>query len=500
MKNLHVVLAFSFSVMLLFTRCGKDHDAGPASPPDVPEGYNAADTTIGLSQGRVTLDIPAGALPSGTKVTMAASGAAFADSAAVIDQFKLLPEGTVFRKPVMLVLHYDDAWLKGNSPLATGVAFRYDKDGKWYAPIHGKVDTVHKTISVPITHFSDWSVYRCYHMEMSYEDQWSVDDDRRIIMPTVASAVLRCYMVGPPPSTTKKDVDDGDLALLAPLVIDPVSKGTGLDTRDCRDCDLLAPLVPDNSRPEKFKPVTPDKWYVNGIQDGDSEFGTISEGDKTSTYHSPAAVPDDRLVSVAADLKVGKKLISLIQTVEISGGFKWEFTVTTNETTKDPYSFNTATTFVARFFVHSDGRIYNGGDDVGQILYLDSVHIDPLVTNVTMVNYDQYTSYKVSYKDPAYSWLKGIAGVYYMKKKMLVIALDLTDVDDARVNTYCLTPHNGEGGGCFTDTESPGMFISYEREDLPDQDGYTDAYYNNVDELMGVTTVAKLTIKKLPNP
>jgi hypothetical protein len=87
-----------------------------------------------------------------------------------------------------------------------------------------------------------------------------------------------------------------------------------------------------------------------------------------------------------------------------------------------------------------------------------------------------------------------------MKKKMLVIALDLTDVDDARVNTYCLTPHNGEGGGCFTDTESPGMFISYEREDLPDQDGYTDAYYNNVDELMGVTTVAKLTIKKLPNP
>lgn len=497
MKNRYVVPLLLVSVTFAFARCKKDN-AGPRMPPPAVKGYNTTDTSISLNAGRLTLDIPAGALKTGTTVTTAASKAKFADSGAVIDQFQLLPEGTVFRKPVMLVVHYDAAWLRGNSPFATGIAFLDEKDGKWYAPINGQVDTVHKTISIPITHFSQWSVYNCYHMEMTYEDQQSVDDAELITMPASASAVLRCYRVGPPPATTKQDVDDGDIDLIAPLVVDPVSKGTGLDTRDCRDCDLIAPLAPDDSGPEDFKSVTPDTWYVNGMQNGDARYGTISKGDQTSTYHSPSEQPADNLVAVTAGIRIPGKEISLIQAVKISGGLRWTIRLTTTVETQDPVSIHSFTTVGATFFIHSDGKTYNTGEEAAQLLFLDSVHVDAPVTSVTINNFDQYTSYKVSYKLPSYSWLPGLIGVYYTKKKVFNLGLQLTGLNDTRVASYCFTPHNGSGGGCVTDTGDPPMLSPLQRENLSTRDGYTETYVHDVDEQMGVATISKLIVQSLP--
>lgn len=499
MKNLTTLSASFLLMAFLWVRCGKDNPSQPADPPAGGAGYNARDTTISLQAGRVTLDIPRGAFKQGTSVKITQSTAKFIDSAAVIDQFQLLPEGTVFKKPVMLVVHYDAGWLKGNSPFNIGVAFRNDQDGKWYAPIHGTVDTVAHRIAVPITHFSHWSLYTCFHLEAQYEDQLSTDNARVMTMPTSASALLRCYMDGPPVTMTTKDAEDGDLPLIAPLVVDPVTKGTGVDLDDCPDCDLIAPLVPPESRNEDSRAISPAFWYVNGVTNGNAQTGTLSRLDKAYTYHSPGKVPEGNPVAIAAGIRTrGGGEIQLIQSVAISGGLTWKITLTTTYETQDPYSIHTTTALKAVFFIRADGKSYNTGDASAQLLYLDSAWIDPPVTHVTINNYDQFTSYKISYKSPAYACQPGLIGAYDTKKKTLHLALGLTEIGGTQIRNYCYTPHNGSGGDCVTDTENPLPLSTLERDDLPAQEGYTETYVNTFDEEMGVTTVSKLSIQSTP--
>lgn len=496
MKNLTLVFTAFVCLATFFIRCGKDNISRSPDPPTGVAGYNPHDTTVRLQAGRVTLDIPAGALKAGTSVKVAQSTAEFMDTAAVIDQFQLLPEGTLFRKPVMLVLHYDDGWLKGNSPFNVGVAFRDEKDGKWYAPVNGKVDTVAHTIAVPITHFSHWSIYTCFHLEARFEDQVSVDNARVITMPTSVSAILRCYMDGPPVTMTKQDAADGDLALIAPLIVDPVTKGSLLDMHDCPDCNLIAPLIPPDSRSEDSRAINPDFWYVNGVSGGNTQTGTLSKADKEFTYHSPRTAPSGNPVAITAGVRTrAHGEIQLIQSVAVSGGLRWKITLSTTEVTQDPYSIHTSTTVKAAFFIHTDGNSYNTGDASAQILYLDSAEIDPPMTSVTINNYDQFTSYKISYKNPAYTCHPGLIGVYYTEKKIFHLALGLEEVNDAQIRSYCYTPHNGSGGGCATDTQYPVSLSTLEREDLPATDGYMETYVNTLNEEMGVSTVSKLSIQ-----
>ena len=69
--------------------------------------------------------------------------------------FRLEPIGIEFLQPVQLVFHYSEKEMEEGSPQLMGIAFQ-DEKGVWYGLRDFKLDTVAKTITGNITHFSDW--------------------------------------------------------------------------------------------------------------------------------------------------------------------------------------------------------------------------------------------------------------------------------------------------------------------------------------------------------
>lgn len=492
MKRLLSLLSALALWSIISPGCGKN-TTGPADDPQGGNtGYNARDTSVSLENGRITLEIPAGALKAGTAVKTGSSTAAFANPADLLYQFQLLPEGTVFKKPVRLIFHYDNGWLKGNSPFNIGVAFRYDKDGKWYAPVNGEVDTVNHTLSIPITHFSHWSVYTCFHLETQYDDQHSVDNETLIDMPAGKSATLRCYLGAPPPVITKEDVDDGDLALIAPLVTDPVTRGQRLDMTDCRDCNLLAPLVPIDPTKDKGI-ISPHSWYVNTVLNGNSQVGTITRSGKTATYQAPGQTPAHNPVTVKAGIRTRKYgTIYVVQNIRIGEQRRWKIILTARYTANDPYSIDEITDVTANFFVHCSDRTYNTGDNMARILYLDSVQYDTPISGVTITGTDQFSSYQISYKSPTYQYQPGVIGTYNVEKNTFTIALNLESIKDAQISHYCFAPDRGNY--CVTETDYPLMLPPLEAEALSAADGYNLTYADFKQESPNTETIGRLKV------
>lgn len=431
MKSHISQLACCLLICFALVQCKKDDVSKPGV---AAENTNTSDTSVSLQGGRISLEIPAGAMPEGTSISIGNSDAEFIDTAMLLHQFQLLPEGTKFKKPVKLVLHYDSAWMEGNSPFNIGVAFRYDKDGKWYAPINGEVDTVKHTISVPITHFSHWSIYTCFHLRMEYGEQTSTDNARTITMPTGKTASLHCYMDAPPATTKKEDVDDGDLALIAPLIIDPVTKDDAIDKSDCRDCDLIAPLPSPDPEDDSKGALQPDSWYVNGVSNGNSSTGTLTGMGKSFTYHAPGKVPGQNPVSITAGIQtVSHGKIYLVQDVNVTG-IKWQLDVNWN----------------AEY-------IGNGSD---------GVHIQESVSNTLFFHLDQqnklvydketHTVYKINYvhvpggsmtaTTTAYRNMRLTGGSFDPKTNAMVCNLKTEIVDGTWTATFC------DPSGCQTST------------------------------------------------
>lgn len=450
---------------------------------------NRHDTTISLQNGRISLAIPIDAMKPGMNISIAHSDAHFIDTGILLHQFQLLPEGTKFKKPVTLILHYDETWLKGNLPYNIGVAFRYDKTGQWYAPINGKVDTVKHTISVPITHFSHWSIYSSFHLEMQYEDQISTDNAITITMPTGKTAQLRCFMDAPPSTLKKENVDNGDIDLIAPLVIDPVTQSDDIDKTGCKDCDLLAPLTPINPQDKDKHVLEPDKWYVNGVNNGNSTTGTISRSGKSFVYHAPEKVPNQNPVSIRAAFRAlnhGKTY--LVQNVHITGGRRWKITVTTINTFKDESTYDRTTTTQASFFIHCDGKTYSTDIHSIQLLYLDSVQYETPVDHFTI--HEKNRTCNVSYKKPLYQYQSGLIGGYDGNKNTFnPIALQLATVDNAESFTNCID------GNCNTETNPPYGPTGIDLESLSAADGYSKTYQNETDAYQ--TIISKLVVTKI---
>ncbi|GAA4319010.1 hypothetical protein [Compostibacter hankyongensis] len=431
-------LSFFFLLLAaVCVQCSKDNDEHPSVPPSDTGGaalsYNRQDTAITLQDGRITLNIPAGAMMSGTRVELSTSDARFADSAALLHQFRLLPEGTRFRKPVWLTFHYDSAWLKGNAPWNIGVAFRYDKDGKWYAPINGVVDTVKHTLAVPITHFSHWSVYTCFHLTLRYQGQHSTDNARTVHMPTEAVASLTCIMRAPPSTIKKDNADDGDIALLAPLVADPVTAADNVDLSGCADCNLLAPLVPPPATPEEEQQhaLKPDFWFVNGVANGNTQTGTIT-GSQSFSYHAPSKVPGQNPVAITAGIQTLKHgRIYLVQDVSIMGS-KWRLNIKTTGTATSSEGIQIVTSFNNNVFFHLDA---------GQkVIYDRETH------DVYKIDYLHVPDGTFSMVTTAYRNITITGGSYNPETNELTCILKSALVDGTWTATAC------DESGCQTNT------------------------------------------------
>ena len=81
--------------------------------------------------------------------------------------YRLEPSGIQFKKPVQLVFHYDEEESKDSMQLLMGIAMQDDK-GQWYGLKNFALDTVAKTITGNISHFSDWSNFNKIKLYPSY--------------------------------------------------------------------------------------------------------------------------------------------------------------------------------------------------------------------------------------------------------------------------------------------------------------------------------------------
>lgn len=429
MKRLSFIALCILLISFIYIGCKKNNDLNPTGSSDNSSGtndnaagYNQSDTVINLRNGKLTLEIPSGSMKEGTQVSISSSDAAFADTASALHQFRLLPEGAQFKKPVTLTFHYDSSWLKGNSPWNIGIAFKNDADGKWYPAVNGSVDTVAHTISIKTTHFSDWCIYSCFHLYMKADEQLSEDYSQIIRMQPDDIGLLMLTMDEPP--AWKSDPDKGKEfgnPLVASLTTPPID-----------------PKEPYN------KSLTPDEWDVNGIPNGDEHVGKIlpvsGAQEKLYQYLAPSQPPVNQPVGISALIKTKNHgEILLIQPVEILG--KWKLKVRDSTVIAVPgseiifgYHYNVS------FHINKQDQIIYDGEYHSPIKFYKFTGPDITSWNIICPNYLK---------------VNNITGQYNIKNNLLDCKLDIASFHGTTTIKLCTAD------GCASQTNDGSQYDSH---------------------------------------
>ena len=222
---------------------------------------------------KIELVIPEGALA--TKTTISIQPITNTSIDGVGKGYGFEPSGTQFQIPVQLIFHYTDKDMEDGSPQLMSIATQNEK-GVWYGLKEVKLDTVSKTITGNIKHFSTWAL------------SWGIS--------------LR------PEKTRVK-----------------VSKTV--------DIKAIPRPVYDEDRSQRLevyhgmfgaKLDNPIGWYANLVLNGDADNGTFPGSDSyplltwTVTYKAPAKVPSKNPVEimmaiVGVDLGLGGEKITLFK-------------------------------------------------------------------------------------------------------------------------------------------------------------------------------------------
>ena len=265
-------------VLLIFTSCKKTTDnvenpmAGqvaqrPVGQPDgdlYTQNVGVDGGIVKSEDGRITIEIPAGALSSLTEIGIqplnntAVSG--------IGRSYRLTPHGDVFKKQVTIRFDYSGFRSTLSNPEGIEITTQNVK-GQWICPGGLVNDTVQKTIEVQTNHFSDWAFIAS--MELS---------------PVVST-------VGPGQSVTLKALryvfpqqgDDWAVPLALP------NTGTG--------------------EPLKIEPAYIVKWALSGP-------GKIESNGPEARYVAPASIPTNNTpATITLELNVAGKKVLLISTI-----------------------------------------------------------------------------------------------------------------------------------------------------------------------------------------
>jgi hypothetical protein len=229
--------------------------------------------TIVSDDGKLELIFPKGALSKKKKITiqpvtnLAANGRG--------KTYNMEPSGLQFNKPVQIIFHYSDNEMQGTLAELKGIAMQDDK-GKWSALQNIILDSINKTITSEIFHFSSYSSF-----------------DKMVLKP--ASARVKVEKT-------------------AEMVIQFADSPAEESDAARKNEDYLPPLPPTIPSPE---------WSVNGARNGSRNFGWITNSvgaPGSATFNAPANVPDDNPVAVSVHLKglkfkFGKKVFDDLQLV-----------------------------------------------------------------------------------------------------------------------------------------------------------------------------------------
>ncbi|MGV3556848.1 hypothetical protein [Larkinella arboricola] len=117
--------------------------------------------TLATTDGRVQLTIPAGAVDKATTISIQPISNHTPNGVGA--SYRFLPDGLQFSKPAVLTFQYTDFDVKDSDPSALGIA--YQRANKiWYAVPGKQVDKQKREVSVPMPHFSDWSLFEEFYL------------------------------------------------------------------------------------------------------------------------------------------------------------------------------------------------------------------------------------------------------------------------------------------------------------------------------------------------
>jgi len=213
---------------------------------------------ITSSDGKVSLIFPEGALSKKTTISiqpttnLAPNGNGKA--------YRMEPSGINFQQPVQIIFNYTENETEGNSPELLGIAMQGEK-GQWSSLNKAVADTVAKTLTADIRHFSSYVNFR-----------WA-----------------KIY-----PSSARVKVN-GSLRLKIRALV-PLD-GDG-------EADELASL----GGVEKQQVI---KWSVNNIPKGNSTVGLVSVSENNSAiYQAPVQIPAQNPVTVTAEQQLSTSFLN----------------------------------------------------------------------------------------------------------------------------------------------------------------------------------------------
>lgn len=239
------------------------------------------------SDGKLELRFPEGSLANETTISIQSVNNSLTENNE--GAYQLEPSGIRFAKPIQLIFRYTNPNQEMHN-IAT-----QDKDGRWWILNKIIVDTIAKTISGFIPHFSHWALFEKLVLK-----------PKQASIKTGATIQLSIYEYSEDkdllddlkkPSDPNKNYSS-DADLLTPLV---ETHGNSVDAADLpdlgksSDADLLKDLKPNYS----ILNVT-----VNGIENGNSEVGTIANKKKLAfIYTAPGTPPEQNPVGVTVKLQ-----------------------------------------------------------------------------------------------------------------------------------------------------------------------------------------------------
>ena len=245
---------------------GSNGNNPPAiTPVGIPVG-NLVSQTIGPAGGSlvsddsvVELKIPAGALSENTDISIQS----VTDEApgGIGLSYQLGPDGTKFSVPVTLIFHYTDDQI-GSDPFLLFVAYQ-DSNNIWMADLkYRDVDTLAKTVSLGILHFSIWTLG---------------ESGLSVLHPTLLANEQTDIFAYKVISTNQPDMPNN-----VP------------NSDDLPFLPIPGPMQIENDK------VT--NWAVDGKYGGSSDRGTIAPGNGSLvTYTAPASIPNQKTVRVSVE-------------------------------------------------------------------------------------------------------------------------------------------------------------------------------------------------------
>ena len=174
MKNQLRYIILCVSLLLSIGSCRKDSDPtnkgelvpikaehGVAQGDQVVKVIGVAGGQIATPDGKMTVDIPAGAVDSDVQFTIQPISKTLASATG--PAYRLGPEEVTFHKDVRITFSYTEEDLAGTSEDYLYLAYQ-DQEGYFYSAYMTEIDKAAHKVWVNTRHFSDWYLNRLFHI------------------------------------------------------------------------------------------------------------------------------------------------------------------------------------------------------------------------------------------------------------------------------------------------------------------------------------------------